>query len=93
MAPEKAVKTKKEAYLIEGMSCSGCERAIQRVVSNLEGVAHAKADLASTSLALEYDPGRINIDSIKSAVGKLGYKIVGERPAEGQREGSDEGIT
>lgn len=28
---------KKEVYLVEGMSCSGCDRTIQKVVTNPEG--------------------------------------------------------
>ena len=67
----------KKQYLIEGMTCSGCERAIQRVVSGVEGVKDAKADAASSTLALEYDPSKATIDDIRSAVTKIGYKFVG----------------
>jgi copper chaperone CopZ len=84
---------KKEAYLVEGMTCSGCERTVSKVVSNLEGVASAKADLGSSTVSVEYDPSKVTIDKIKEAVNKVGYKFVGERPANGQREGSDEGIS
>jgi copper chaperone CopZ len=84
---------KKESYLVEGMTCSGCERAIQRVVTNLKGVSTAKADLATSTVSVEYDPGQVTVDKIKSAVSTLGYKIVGERPPSGQREGSDEGVS
>jgi mercuric ion transport protein len=84
---------KKEAYLVEGMTCSGCERTVSKVVSNIEGVASAKADLGSSTVSVEYDPSKVTIDKIKEAVNKVGYKFVGERPSNGQREGSDEGIS
>jgi copper chaperone CopZ len=84
---------KKESYLVEGMTCSGCERAIQRVVSNLQGVSQTKADLNSSTVSVEYDPQKVNIDQIKSAVNKLGYKFVGERPAFGQKEGRDDAVS
>ena len=84
---------KKEAYLVEGMTCSGCERTVSKVVSNIEGVASAKADLGSSTVSVEYDPSKVTIDKIKEAVNKVGYKLVGERPVNGQREGSDEGIS
>ncbi len=84
---------KKQSYLVEGMTCSGCERTIQRVVGNLEGVGSATADLASSTVSVEYDPAKVTIDKIKNAVNGLGYKFVGERPAAGQRESSDEAVS
>jgi Cu+-exporting ATPase len=87
-----STRLKRESYLIEGMTCSGCERTVSKVVSNIEGIASAKADLRSSTLSVEYDPSKVTIDEIKDAVNKVGYKFVGERPANGQREGSDEAI-
>lgn len=83
---------KKEAYLVEGMSCSGCENTVQRVVTNLEGVAYAKADLNTSSVSVEYDASKVNIDQIRSAINKVGYKFVGELPAHGQKPGDDKAI-
>lgn len=85
--------TKKEAYLVEGMTCSGCERTVSKVVGNIEGVSSSKADLSSSTVTVEYDPSKVTIDKIKEAVNRVGYKFVGERPAHGQREGSDEAIS
>lgn len=84
---------KKESYLVEGMTCSGCERAIQRVVSSLPGVSEAKADANSSTVSVQYDPQQVNIDQIRSAVNKIGYKFVGERPAFGQKEGRDDAVS
>ncbi|MEX2235106.1 MAG: cation transporter [Cyclobacteriaceae bacterium] len=81
---------RKESYLVEGMSCSGCERAIQKVVNNLEGVESAKADLQTSTVSVEYNPEKVNVDQIKSAVNKIGYKIVGERHPLGRKEGRDD---
>jgi P-type Cu+ transporter len=86
-------KTKKESYLIEGMTCSGCERTVQKVVTNLKGVSDAQADLESASVSLEYDPQIVSIDEIKAAVNKVGYKITDMKAPAGRREGSDEGIS
>ena len=85
--------TKKESYLVEGMTCSGCERTVSRVVANIEGVSSSKADLASSTVTVEYDPSKVTISDISEAVERVGYKFVGERPANGQREGSDEAIS
>lgn len=85
--------TKKESYLVEGMTCSGCERTVSKVVGNIEGVTSSKADLKSSTVSVEYDPSKVTIDTIKNAVNGVGYKFVGQRPADGQREGSDEAIS
>ena len=69
---------KKESYVVEGMTCSGCERAIQKIVSSLEGVESAIADLNSSTVSVEYNPEKVNIEQIKTAVNKIGYKFVGE---------------
>jgi len=84
---------KKEVYLVDGMTCSGCERTVSKVVASIEGVASAKADLSNSTVSVEYDPSKVTIDKIKEAVNKVGYKFVGERPSNGQREGSDEAIS
>jgi copper ion binding protein len=86
------MQNKKDTYLVEGMTCSGCERTVSKVVGNIEGVKSSKADLASSSISVEYDPSKVTIDNIKTAINKVGYKFVGERPSHGQREGSDEAI-
>jgi copper ion binding protein len=84
--------TKKESYLVEGMTCSGCERTVSKVVGNVEGVTSAQADLNSSTVTVEYDPSKVTIDKIKEAVNRVGYKFVGQRPTHGEREGSDEAI-
>jgi len=74
---------KEETYLVEGMTCSGCERTVSKAVSNIEGVASAKADLSSSTVSVEYDPSKVTADKIKEAVNKMGYKFVGKRPPNG----------
>ena len=83
----------RQKYLVEGMTCSGCERTISKVVGNIEGVSSSQADLNSSTVTVEYDPSKVTIDKIKEAVNRVGYKFVGERPTNGQREGSDEAVS
>ncbi len=83
---------KKDIYLVEGMTCPACERTVQRVIENIEGVKASKADLKSSTVSVEYDPASVDIDVIRSAVNHVGYKFVGMRPPYGQREGNDEAI-
>jgi mercuric ion transport protein len=75
------MRPKKESYLVEGMTCPGCERTVQKVVGNIDGVKSSKADLASSTVSVEYDPSKVTIDNIRSAINKVGHKFVGQRPA------------
>jgi copper chaperone CopZ len=88
---KESAKTIKVSYLLEGMTCSGCERTISKVVGNMEGVQSAKADLESSTLSVEYDSQKVYIDKVRAAVNGLGYKFVGETRL-WPRESSDEGI-
>jgi copper chaperone CopZ len=74
-------KIKKQVYQVQGMTCSGCERAVQRVVSNLNGITSAKVDFASASLSTEYDPSIVTNEDIKLAVNKIGYKLTEDKMA------------
>jgi len=93
MADVSDVRLKRDAYLVEGMACSGCERAVSNAVGNVEGVQSANADLGTSTVTVEYDPQKVNIDKIRTAITRVGYKFVGERPVHGQREGSDEAVS
>ena len=83
----------KVAYLVEGMTCSGCERTVQKVISNLEGISSVKADAPASTVTVEYDPAKVNIEQIRAAVTRVGYKFVGERPPHGQKEGRDDSVS
>ena len=83
----------KVVYLVEGMTCSGCERTVQKVIEHLDGVERAEADLHSATVSVAYDPEKVNVDEIRSAVNRVGYKFVGERPAAGRKEGRDDAIS
>ncbi|HLT75670.1 MAG TPA: heavy-metal-associated domain-containing protein [Ohtaekwangia sp.] len=87
-----AQRTKKESYLIEGMSCDDCERTIKQAMETIAGVHSADADLKSSTVSIVYEPEKVTIGEIKSSIGTLGYRLRDERPVFGQREGSDEAI-
>jgi copper ion binding protein len=71
-----SANTIKETYNVEGMTCSGCERTVQKVVGNVEGVSSSKADLASNTVTVEFDPSKVTPEKLKEAVGRVGYRLV-----------------
>ena len=71
--------TKKDVFVVEGMTCSGCERTVQKVVGNIEGVTSSKADVNSATVTVEYDPAKVTAENVKAAVERVGYKFAGQK--------------
>ena len=69
---------------IGNMHCSGCENAINRAVSALDGVISVKSDYTSSEVRVNYRQPCSEQD-IRQAVEKAGYEIV-SRPR-GRRDG------
>ncbi|MCJ7688872.1 MAG: heavy metal translocating P-type ATPase, partial [Clostridiaceae bacterium] len=66
----------KKTLEIEGMTCSACAKAIERVSKKLPGVEEANVNFATEKLSLNYDESKIKLQDIQSAVEKAGYKIL-----------------
>lgn len=86
MAKENFIK---DGYLLEGMTCDECERKIISTLNNLEGVQSAEADLSSSAVSFDYDPGAVAIDKIRTTLKDLGYKMVDTKPPEGKGDQRD----
>jgi copper chaperone len=61
---------------VEGMSCRHCVMAIEKAVSALAGVKAVKVDLDAKSVNVEFDPGKVTLDSIGKAITGEGYTVV-----------------
>jgi copper chaperone CopZ len=57
----------------EGMSCDGCERAIQAAVGKLDGVRAVKASRVQKRTDVTFDASRLRPEQIVAAINKLGY--------------------
>jgi len=58
---------------IEGMSCAACSARIEKKLSGMDGVLEASVNLATGRAAVRYDPGKVKLSDIISAVESLGY--------------------
>lgn len=70
---EIATKLKTVELDIDGMSCSACSAAVERVTKKLPGMASAGVNLATNRGVFEYDPGQVKLTEIKAAIEKAGY--------------------
>ncbi|MBA2453766.1 MAG: heavy metal translocating P-type ATPase [Chloroflexia bacterium] len=65
---------------IEGMTCASCVRRVERSLTRVEGVNEANVNLATEKASVVFDPAVTNVDALRAAVEKAGYKV-GALPA------------
>ncbi|WP_462412181.1 urease accessory protein UreH domain-containing protein [Neobacillus sp. Marseille-QA0830] len=64
---------KKERIKIYDMTCTSCERRIERAVKKLEGVSYVKADFTGQLADIEYNDELSSLEEIKQAIHRVGY--------------------
>ena len=60
---------------VTGMTCGGCENAVKRVLSALDGVSNVTASHRDDRVTLDYDPAKATRDAIEKAILTVGYRI------------------
>lgn len=63
----------KANLIVEGMHCGGCAKKVETSVENVG--ASCEVDLATQSVAIEFDDNKFSLDEIKEAINKTGYKV------------------
>ncbi|NJK97796.1 MAG: heavy-metal-associated domain-containing protein [Bacteroidales bacterium] len=62
---------------VAGMTCTGCENAINANVQSIKGVEKSKSSFTEGKTWVTYDTSALDISKIISAVDKAGYKVTG----------------
>lgn len=60
---------------VGGMTCTGCESRIEKVLGRLDGVRSTAADHRSGEVRVIFDPEQTSAPSISAAITKAGYDI------------------
>lgn len=63
---------------IEGMTCAACAKAVERAAKKLDGVTDANVNIATEKLSITFDEGKSDLEKIKAAIEKAGYKAINE---------------
>ena len=66
----------RKTFKLQGMTCASCAKTIERVTGKIEGVAEANVNFATEKLNISYDPAKVKISDIKSAIAKAGYQAI-----------------
>ncbi|TKH18801.1 copper-translocating P-type ATPase [Bacillus wiedmannii] len=65
----------KAEFTVSGMTCAACANRVEKRLNNLEGVNGATVNFALESATVNFNPDEINVNEMKSAITKLGYKL------------------
>ncbi len=75
-----AKKDRKNVKLkISGMTCAMCSKAVEKALSGLDGVQGAEVNLGNETASLDFDPGKVNIAEMETAVKDAGYNVVNSK--------------
>ncbi len=60
---------------VTGMTCGGCESAIRRVLSMVDGVTSATASHQAGEVKVVFEPSKTNRAKIEQAIETAGYEV------------------
>ncbi len=62
-------------FEVKGMSCEGCQSAVQKAIGSLEGVVSAQVDLQGASATVDFDEAVTGVGNFKKAVEEAGFDV------------------
>ncbi len=65
----------KAEFNVSGMTCAACANRVEKRLNKLDGVNKATVNFALESAAVDFNPDEVNVNEMKSAITKLGYKL------------------
>jgi sulfite exporter TauE/SafE/copper chaperone CopZ len=67
-----------EKLRVDGMTCAGCERRIEKGLRKLAGVVEVKAFYESSEVIVTYDTAVVDLGAIIQKIDKLDYRVKGK---------------
>ncbi len=68
------------SFDVEGMTCTGCESAVERSVKSMEGVAEVKASHETGKTTVQFDKTIVDAGALEASIESTGYKVKGYSP-------------
>ena len=62
-------------YEVHGMTCEGCEKAINSSIKNIEGIAEVSSSHVDSVTKVKFDKTKTSIDEIQAAIENTGYSV------------------
>lgn len=61
--------------IVKGMTCEGCQAAVQSALSAVSGVSAAEVDLAAGRASVEYDEAQASRPDLEKVVEEAGFEV------------------
>ena len=58
---------------ITGMTCAACSARIEKTIGKIDGVESCFVNLTTERMSVEFDPLKINLETIKTRIEKIGF--------------------
>ena len=58
---------------VEGMTCQGCVRSVEKKLSGVHGVEYTHVNLGAGHVTVEFDDAQTNPQTLLSAVEQIGF--------------------
>ncbi len=62
-------------FIIQGMTCAGCEEHVNNELSKVNGVLAYKTSYTTRSSMVTFDKSKVEVKTIEAAISKTGYKV------------------
>lgn len=62
---------------VPDISCAHCQRAIESALGKEPGVNSVHVDITSKTVALDYDPTKISLETVGQILDDEGYAVAG----------------
>ncbi|HVL03834.1 MAG TPA: heavy metal-associated domain-containing protein [Acidimicrobiales bacterium] len=66
---------------VGGMTCTGCESRVAKVLGRLDGVRNTTADHQAGEVRVLFDPEQTSAEAISAAIAGAGYHVSGQGEA------------
>jgi len=66
-------------YQLETLTCPSCSAKIQGMLKKIEGIVESEVLFNTSRVRISFDDSKIDSESIKSKLNKLGFEILGEK--------------
>lgn len=63
---------------VHGMTCEGCENAVKKSISSLDGIAEVSASHMDSIATVKYDKTAVTRDEIELKIAAAGYTVAAE---------------
>jgi len=60
---------------VSGMTCTGCEQRIAKVLSRLQGVVRSTANHQTGQVRVVFDAARTSEGAVRSTIEQAGYEV------------------